>query len=97
MKSVNIAHALHSLAPGSSWKYNDEDYSTIEWFSDDITMPSELDVLAEIERLQKQHELEQEAIAKVASDKEVVRQSAINKLSKFGLTIDEINAVIGID
>lgn len=97
MKTINIADALHSLAPGSSWKYNDEDYSTLEWFSEDMTMPSESDVLAEIERLQREYELEQEKIAKVEADKEAAKQSAIAKLSKFGLTTNEINAVIGID
>lgn len=94
-KIFGIANALHSLAPGATWKYTDEDYSTIEWLSEDIEQPSESSVILEIERLQKEYDLEQEAIAKAELDKEFAKESALKKLAKLGLTEDEARAVIG--
>jgi hypothetical protein len=96
IRVFGIADALHSLCPGATWKYSDEDFSTIEWLSDDCEQPSESDVLAEVERLQNEYDLAQAEIARQESEKELAKQSALLKLEKFGLTLDEAKAVIGI-
>jgi hypothetical protein len=95
-KVIDLASALHSLAPGSSWIYEDDDYSTIQWLSEDIDQPSEDSVMAEIARLQK--ELEEEVAKEEAKmlALESARLSAIEKLSALGLTEEEAKAIIGI-
>lgn len=96
IKTINMADALHSLAPGSFWKYNDEDYSTLEWLSDDIPIPSEDAVIAEIARLQKLLNEEQDAIVQKEMAKEAAKQSAILKLAALGLTEEEAKAIVGV-
>ncbi len=51
MKSVTLADALISLAPGAIWSFQDEDYSTIEWLSPEIIQPTSEEVEQELERL----------------------------------------------
>jgi hypothetical protein len=96
MKTINIAHALHSLAPGAVWKYNDEDYSTIEWISEDIEMPTQAQVESEMLRLQQEYDLEQEGIANEQAAKELAKQSALEKLAMFGITQEEAKALFGL-
>lgn len=95
-KIVDLASALHSLAPGSSWIYEDDDYSTIQWLSEDIDQPSEESVIAEITRLQKEldEEIAKEEARVIALNS--ARLSAISKLSALGLTEEEAKAIIGI-
>ena len=57
MRPLDIADALNSLAPGAVWSVENEDYSTLEWQSEDITKPSLEEVEAEIIRLQEQQDL----------------------------------------
>jgi hypothetical protein len=46
--SATVTDALLSLAPGAQWLINDEDYSTLQWFSTDIAQPTEQQVNDEI-------------------------------------------------
>lgn len=94
--NINIAHALHSLAPGATWKYTDEDYSTIVWINEEIPKPSQESIAAEILRLQKQYDDEQLAITQKENEKELAKKTALEKLSKMGLTEEEAKAIIGI-
>lgn len=96
MKTINIADALHSLAPGAEWKYNDEDYSTLVWLSEDIEIPSEEAVVAEIARLQQVRDEEQAALAAQEAAKEAAKQSALQKLSNFGITEEEAKALFNL-
>lgn len=95
-KVFNIADALHSLAPGATWKYNDEDFSSLIWVSEDIQPPTEQDVLLEIAKLQAEYDAQQEAIAQIELDRESAKQSALAKLALLGLTEEEAKAVIGL-
>jgi hypothetical protein len=91
-----ISQALQSLAPGATWKYNDEDYLTIEWLSDDIKKPSLKQVEKEISRLQELHDMQQQEIANAESAKQAARESALVKLAKYGMTEEEARAVVGL-
>jgi hypothetical protein len=40
IKSYNLSHSLSALCPGAAWILTNDDYSTIEWLSDDIDQPT---------------------------------------------------------
>lgn len=48
-----VAEALNSLVPGAQWIVRGDEYSGIEWLSNDMTCPSESEVTAERVRLQQ--------------------------------------------
>ena len=50
-----ITKALKSLRPTASFSVVDEDYSKITWYSNDITMPTQSEVNAEVTRLQAEY------------------------------------------
>lgn len=54
---ISIAQALQTLAPGAIYRYEDEDFNTLEWMSDDIPKPSKRKIQEEIKRLEKEAEL----------------------------------------
>lgn len=95
-KIFNIANALHSLVPGANWKYNDEDFSTLEWLSDDVIPPTKAEVEQELQRLQYEYDQEQLAKQEELANKEAARQSAIAKLAALGITEEEAKAIIGV-
>jgi len=37
---MDIAEALLKLAPGAQWSLNSNDYSQLQWFSEDISKPT---------------------------------------------------------
>lgn len=50
--TATILEAIQSLRPGASWgSKNLADYNAIEWFSTDLTQPTEEEIKAEIARL----------------------------------------------
>ncbi len=51
----DLSHALSSLRPNSQWVLIGDDYSGLEWLSDDVP-PSEEELLEEAERLQKEYD-----------------------------------------
>lgn len=53
---MNISNALFSKYKGYEWSMNNEDYSTLEWFSQDVPKPSEEELLEECNRLQAERE-----------------------------------------
>jgi len=53
---MNISRALFSKYKGCEWSMNNEDYSTLEWFSADIPKPTEEELIEECERLQAEYE-----------------------------------------
>lgn len=93
---VNLANALHSLAPGSTWSYEDEDYDTINWLSEDIAKPTKEAVEAELLRLNEIKSQEETARLEAEAAKAAAKESAMAKLSAFGLTEDEIKAIVGV-
>jgi hypothetical protein len=44
---MNISNALFSKYKGCEWSMNNEDYSTLEWFSDNIPKPTEEELIEE--------------------------------------------------
>jgi hypothetical protein len=46
-----ITKAIKSLCPTASFSVVDEEYNKITWISENIPMPTEAEVLAEVERL----------------------------------------------
>jgi hypothetical protein len=46
-----ITKALKSLCPTASFSVVDEEYSKVTWLSENIPMPTEEEVLVEVERL----------------------------------------------
>lgn len=94
--TVNLADAIHSLAFGASWVYEDEDYSTIQWLSDDIKKPTKKAIEAEILRLTQAAEVEEAAKLEAEAATQAAKESALAKLAKLGLTQEEAKAVIGL-
>jgi hypothetical protein len=56
---MNISKALFSKYKGCEWSMNNEDYSTLQWFSTDIPKPTEEELVEECERLQTEYEYNQ--------------------------------------
>jgi hypothetical protein len=83
---MTILNALISLRPGAQFTMNDEDLSTIVWYTDGVTTPTKEELDAEVIRL------EEEAIAKVAAQA-ANKESAQAKLAAIGLTPEEISAL----
>ena len=83
---MTIVDALISLRPGAQFTMNDEDLSTIIWYTDGVTTPTKEELDAEVIRL------EEEAKAKVAAQA-ANKESAQAKLAAIGLTPEEIAAL----
>ena len=83
---MTIINALLSLRPGAQFTINDEDLSTIVWYTDGVTTPTKEELDAEVIRL------EEEATAKVAVQA-ANKESARAKLAAIGLTPEEIAAL----
>ena len=83
---MTIINALLSLRPNAQFTINDEDLSTIVWYTDGITTPTKEELDAEVIRL------EEEATAKVAVQA-ANKESARAKLAAIGLTPEEISAL----
>lgn len=94
--TVNLAQAIHFLAPGAVWVYEDEDYSTIQWLSEDIQKPTKRAVEAEILRLTQVAAAEEAAKLEAEAAVQAAKESALAKLAKLGLTEEEAKAVIGL-
>ena len=78
-----------SLRPNVEWSMNGGDVENIIWHTPNVEPLTEPEVQAEMIRLEQAQE------AELKAQKEL-KQSAIAKLAKLGLTEDEAKAVIGI-
>jgi DNA polymerase III delta prime subunit len=95
MRIATIVDALHLLTPGASWEYN-FDTEELTWFSEDIDQPTQEELQDEIIKLQEEYRIEHEAEEQKKTEANLVRQSAIQKLSVLGLTEEEAKAIIGL-
>lgn len=95
-RPITIVDALASLAPGEGWVIIDEDYDTIQWNRSDMKMPTKKELDLEVERLaiEREKEILDSSMAELKKQENI--KSAIAKLSRLGLTVDEAKAVIGI-
>lgn len=92
---IGVSEAMESLARAKNWMLENDDYETLQWFETESEPPTYEQVQAEILRLRDERETklfqEKQEIEMAA----LARESAFAKLSKLGLTEDEIKAVIG--
>lgn len=61
MKIFGLPEALLSLCPNAHFEFCGDDYSGIKWYSDDIKLPSEQELIKEKNRLQSEYDLQQYA------------------------------------
>ena len=52
-RKIEVSDALHTLCPGATWSVEDTYDSIKNYYSDEYKLPTEEEVLAEMERLQK--------------------------------------------
>jgi len=74
---------------GAQWSLQGNDYDTLQWY-DDTPKPSKAELDAAWPAVQ-QAQADDEAAAIAA------RQSAVDKLTALGLTVDEISAAFGLE
>jgi 5'-3' exonuclease len=87
-KPLDYGDALLSLRPGASWVVENGDLDNINWMSDQ-PQPTKEEIEQELERLFLSQQ-------QVIIDKDLAIQSALEKLSKLGLTEEEAKAIVGI-
>jgi hypothetical protein len=85
---MTIIEALQSLCPGAQFTINDEDISTIVWYTEGVKTPTKKEIADEIKRLEA-------AEAKAIADKAAAKASAIAKLEALGLNLEEAQAIFG--
>jgi hypothetical protein len=83
---MTIVDALISLRPGAQFTMNDEDLSTIVWYTDGVTTPTKEELDAEVIRLE-------EAVTAAIAAKAAAKESAKAKLAAIGLSDEEIAAL----
>jgi len=84
---TDYAAVLQTNYPGTEWALSNNDYDTLQWFSD-TPKPTQAELDAAWPDAQAK--IAAEADAKVAA-----RAAALAKLKVLGLTDDEISALIG--
>lgn len=55
-KTFGITDALLSIAHGAEWVLNGDDLSGLEWLDGAIPRPTDLEILQEVDRLQKEYD-----------------------------------------
>ena len=85
---ITTAQAVMSLRPDTEWSMNGDDVENIIWHTDGVEPLTTAEVEAEMQRLE-QELLDVEA-AKVAA-----RESAMSKLAALGLSVSEVEAIVG--
>lgn len=83
-----LMQALRSLRPGAEFTINNEDISTIVWYTEGVKTPTKKEIADEIKRLEA-------AEAKAIEDKADAKASAIAKLEALGLNLEEAQAIFG--
>ena len=85
-QAIKFIDALISLRPNSIGKFATCGVEITEWIDNDNTQPTNEEVLAEIERMDAQRELDIQAQV-------TAKQAALNKLMALGLTEEEALAL----
>lgn len=80
------ALAIHKLKPNSTWRFENYDYSTIEWFELEGTAPTQAEIDEAIEQIKADEIVEAEAKAQA-------KAAAEGKLAALGLTTDDLRAL----
>jgi hypothetical protein len=85
---ISTAQAVMSLRPNTEWSMSGDDVENIIWHTEGVEPLTVAEVEAEKLRLE-QEVLDVEA-AKVAA-----RESAMSKLAALGLSVSEVEAIVG--
>ena len=85
---IDTAQAIASLRPNTQWVMRNNNVESIEWITDDVQPLTKAEVDAEVARL------EAEAVA-VVERKAAAKESAVAKLAALGLSVDEVEAILG--
>jgi hypothetical protein len=80
--NIDYSLALAYLLPNAEWAMDNNDYDRIQWFSDDIKLPTKAALQAAAGKAQSAHEA-----------KTTARASALAKLAALGLTQEEIDSL----
>ena len=83
-----LVQALRSLRPDAEFTINNEDISTIVWYTEGVKTPTKKEIADEIKRLEA-------AEAKAIADRAAAKASAIAKLEALGLNLEEAQAIFG--
>lgn len=95
-KKFGVSEAMESLAKGKSWVLKNDDYDTLEWFDLDSLPPTKEKVEQEILNLHIRAEQEIAQKEEEKKQQEKAKLSALQKLSKLGLTEEEAKAIVGL-
>ena len=85
---IGYPQAVASLRPGVEWTMNGDDVENIIWHTPNVQPLTKAEVDAEVARL------EAEAVA-VVERKAAAKESAVAKLAALGLSVDEVEAILG--
>lgn len=85
MTNQEITDAIFHIAPGAEFSFTDADLSTLVWHSEDITCPTNKEIIAAIPAAKKA--LEDKFNAKLAA------RTAI--LDRLGITAEEAALLLG--
>ena len=85
---ITTAQAVMSLRPNTEWSMNGDDVENIIWHTPNVQPLTKAEVDAEVARL------EAEAVAEVER-KAAAKESAVAKLAALGLSVDEVEAILG--
>jgi hypothetical protein len=55
-RTFGIVEALQTLTPGAQWVLNGDEYSGLEWISEDIDQPTEAALIEKAARLQAEYD-----------------------------------------
>jgi hypothetical protein len=55
-RTFGIVDALQTLTPGAQWVLSGDEYSGLEWISEDIDQPTEAALIEEAARLQAEYD-----------------------------------------
>jgi hypothetical protein len=81
-----LTQAIFRLRPGSQFKYDNFDYSTIEWIVLEGNPPTQAEIDAAIEQVKADE-------AQAELDKAAKKASAEAKLVALGLDLDDLRAL----
>jgi hypothetical protein len=81
----NLVKAIHKLKPNSEFRFENDDYSTIEWIVIDGDAPTQKEIDAALKQVVKDEKAEIE-------QREIQRQAILDRI---GLTADELKTILG--
>ena len=78
--------AIKKLKPNAEFSFNDEDYSTIQWYVLDGKAPTQAEIDDAIEQVKADE-------AQAVIDKASAKAAAQAKLAALGLTVEDLQAL----